>query len=193
MARPAVMLRQASRLVPFEQRCTQGIQVSAELIWTIDGWLELSYGILMQGGASISDLVLPIGLTDGLQTAGKRCDELWATTCCEAFLSFPDQPGYSEINLSPNGDWAVYSFEGYRSGRREEPLLHPPEIRLQRCHHHLRLDARLPLSPWGSSRLGPDVGLTMIQERRQLGITHWALRHTGDQPDFHCPDTFLRI
>ena len=47
MARPAVMLRQASRLVPFEANCSRAIQLSAELIWRIDGWLELSYGVLM--------------------------------------------------------------------------------------------------------------------------------------------------
>ena len=187
------MLRQTSRLVPFESSRSAGIQLSAELIWMFDGWLELSYGILKRGTPGISDLVVQEGLIDGLQTAGQRRDELWTTTCCEAFLAFPDQPGYHEINLSPNGDWAAYHFEGYRCGQREQALSHPPEIRLNRCDHHLRLDARLPISPWESQGQCPHVGLTVVLEHRQLGISHWALRHAANQPDFHCPSTFLKI
>ena len=193
MARPAVMLRQASRLVPFEANCSGAIQLSAELIWRIDGWLELSYGVLMQGSSGITDLVVPDGLMDGHQSAGQRKNDLWTTTCCEAFLAFPDQQGYTEINLSTNGDWAVYHFEEYRVGRTDQALVHPPEIRLRRCHHHLRLDARLPISPWGSPWQCPDVGLTMVLEHKQLGMSHWALRHAENEPDFHCPSTFLKI
>ena len=62
------MLRQASRLVPFEPEAAPDIRVSAEMIWICDGWLELSYGILMKPSAGISDLILPDGLLDGLQS-----------------------------------------------------------------------------------------------------------------------------
>ena len=125
MARPAVMLLQASRLVPFEPSVPQGLQVSGELIWNRDGQLELSFGVLAAAASGLSELVVPGGLIDGPQAAGQRRDELWTTTCFEAFLAIPDQPGYWEINLAPNGDWALYRFEGYRSGQSQQlSLIH---------------------------------------------------------------------
>ena len=107
MARPAVMLIQASRLVPFERSVPQGLQVSGELVWSRNGQLELSFGVLAAAASGLNELVVPDGLIDGPQVAGQRRDELWTTTCFEAFLALPDQPGYWEINLAPNGDWAL--------------------------------------------------------------------------------------
>ena len=55
MPRPAVMLRQASSLVALDEQLPEGARLSAELIWSSDGWLELSYGILMPASGGISD------------------------------------------------------------------------------------------------------------------------------------------
>ena len=192
MPRPAVMLRQASRLVSFEPQAFPGIRVSGELIWNSDGWLELSYGILMTASGGISDLVLPNGLFDGLQLGGERRDELWTTTCCEAFIGLPGSERYWEINLSPNGDWAVYSFEGYRSSQRAPELSSAPQVRLRRWHHQVRLDARLPLRPWWPAGVCPDLAMTAVLNLRTQGLSYWALRHGQDHPDFHLRSTFLQ-
>ena len=109
------MLRQACRLIPFEQSIPAGIRISAELVWKSEGWLELSYGVLGRATTGISGLQLPTGLNDGLQQ-GRRRDDLWTTTCFEAFLAAPGGQRYWEVNLAPNGDWAVYRFDRYRSG-----------------------------------------------------------------------------
>ena len=109
MPRPAVMLRQVARLTPFERSIPSNIQVSAALVWNSNGWLELSYGLLALAPPGLSTLVLPSPLDDGPQH-GTRRDGLWKATCFEAFLALPNQSRYWEINLSPNGDWAVYSF-----------------------------------------------------------------------------------
>ena len=74
MARLAVMLLQASRLVPFERSVPHGLQVSGELIWNRDGQLELSFGVLAAAVSSLSELVVPDGLIDGPQVAGQRRD-----------------------------------------------------------------------------------------------------------------------
>ena len=55
MARSAVMLRQACRLIPFERSIPAGVQISAELVWRREGWLELSYGVPV----SYTHLTLP--------------------------------------------------------------------------------------------------------------------------------------
>ena len=69
MARPAVMLLQASRLVPFERSVPQGLQVSGELIWSRNGQLELSFGVLAAGASA--------------QSANRQCiqGELQAHSC----------------------------------------------------------------------------------------------------------------
>ena len=192
MARPAVMLLQASRLVPFERSVPQGLQVSGELIWNRDGQLELSFGVLAAAASGLNELVVPGGLIDGPQAAGQRRDELWTTTCFEAFLAIPDQPGYWEINLAPNGDWALYRFEGYRSGQSQQPLERPPEVTLRRWHHQLRLDARLNLSNWWPDERCPELALTTVLDRGANGISHWALRHGDSRADFHHRSTFLQ-
>ena len=192
MARPAVMLLQASRLVPFERSVPQGLQVSGELIWNRDGQLELSFGVLAAAASGLNELVVPGGLIDGPQAAGQRRDELWTTTCFEAFLAIPDQPGYWEINLAPNGDWALYRFEGYRSGQSQQPLDSAPEITLRRWHHQLRLDARLDLSSWWPDERCPELALTTVLDRGANGISHWALRHGDSRADFHDRSTFLQ-
>ena len=194
------MLRQASRLVPFERSVTDGLQITAELVWKSDGWLELSYGLLAQASSGLSPLLLPKGLLDGTQR-GEQRDELWTTTCFEAFLAVPGESRYWEINLAANGDWAAYSFDDYRSGQRPQALISEPAVRLRRWHHQLRLDARLPLKPWWPAGVCPELSLSAVIDRGAEGLSHWALDHgdgadgdgaDGEEADFHQRSTFLR-
>ena len=184
------MLRQASRLVPFERSVPAGFRITAELVWKSDGWLELSYGLLALASSGLSPLLLPKGVQNGAQH-GERRDELWATTCFEAFLAVPGESRYWEINLAINGDWAAYSFDGYRSGQRLQHLTREPAVHLQRWHHQLRLDARLPLAPWWPAGVCPELALSAVIDRGADGLSHWALDH-GDQADFHQRSTFIR-
>ena len=52
------MLRQACRLIPFERSIPAGVQISAELVWRREGWLELSYGVLARAAQGIGVLKL---------------------------------------------------------------------------------------------------------------------------------------
>ena len=183
------MLRQACRLIPFERSIPPGLQISAELVWTSEGWLELSYGVLARAATGINALRLPTDLNDGPQQ-GQRRDDLWTTTCFEAFLAAPGEQRYWEVNLAPNGDWAVYRFDHYRSGQTQQELSTPPTVRLQRGAHQLRLDARIALEPWWTPGGCPDLALTAVIDRGQDGLSHWALCH-GRKPDFHDRSTFL--
>ena len=186
------MLRQASRLVPFEAGLPSSLQVSAEMIWTRDGWLELSYGVLATASSGLTDLVLPARLIDGLQTNGERRDGLWTTTCFEAFMAVPGCTDYWEINLSASGDWALYRFDDYRQGQHPQELAEAPTICLRRRHHQLRLDARFPLAPWWPEGICPDLALNCVLDRGEAGLSHWALRHPLHQADFHDRNTFLK-
>lgn len=186
----AVMLRQACRLIPFERSISPGVQISAELVWRRQGWLELSYGVLARAAKGMSALKVPPGLNDGAQQ-GQRKDELWTTTCFEAFLAAPGEQRYWEVNLAANGDWALYRFDRYRSGQTQQELNTPPTVRLQRGLHQLRLDARIPLEPWWTPDVCPDLALTAVIDCGPEGLSHWALCH-GSKADFHDRSTFLR-
>ena len=102
----------------------------------------------------------------------------------------PGEQRYWEVNLAANGDWALYRFDGYRSGQTQQELNTHPSVRLQRGLHQLRLDARIALEPWWTPEVCPDLALTAVIDRGQKGLSHWALRH-GPMADFHDRSTFL--
>src|SRR4051812_47799940 len=54
-------------------------------------------------------------LSAGSWKTWPRADELWKTTCFEAFWAVPGQRGYWEVNFSPSKRaWNVYFFDDYR-------------------------------------------------------------------------------
>lgn len=117
-----------------------------------------------------------------------RLDELWRTTCFEAFVSRPGEPRYVEINASPSGDWNAYRFDEYRKGMRPEAL--PPlAVRGFRVDGDFRLVCEADLSALGS---GPwELGVTAVLDFTDKDEPeYWALMHAGDKPDFHLRPSF---
>jgi hypothetical protein len=111
-----------------------------------------------------------------------RADELWRSTCLEAFVETAE--GYLEFNASPSGEWASYRFSGYRQG------MAPADERLQvgslvRQADRLELDLVLDLPP-SAGRLG----LSAVIEETDGRICYWAAVHPASRPDFHHPDSF---
>ena len=124
----------------------------------------------------------------------QRRDGLWRHTCFEAFIRPGGGEGYYEFNLGGSGDWAAYSFSGYRTGMEPERHVGAPEVdaslrarpfepavdmllELDRLH-------ALPLyEPW-------HVGVSAVIEDRKGRLSYWALAHPPGKPDFHHPDCF---
>jgi hypothetical protein len=119
--------------------------------------------------------------------AGRR-DGLWQHTCLEAFIGTSDQTAYWELNISPTGDWALYHFTDYRDNMtapdRPAPLLmvEQDDRNCLTLKAHIRL-ASLGYAPDASLQLG----LSAVLEADDGALTYWALRHTGEGPDFHHP------
>jgi hypothetical protein len=118
-------------------------------------------------------------------------DELWRGTCFEAFVARPDSPGYVEINASPLGYFAVYSFDGVRAGMR--PLASAEVV--VRSHEEggalvVRTRAELRGAALPGLSVPLCVGLTAVLEVRELGLRYFALSHAGPKPDFHRPETW---
>ena len=121
-------------------------------------------------------------------TDAGRTDKLWAHTCFEAFVGFPESPGYLELNFSPSGEWAAYRFDSYRQGMT--PALEAvPRLALRSLGETLELKAEIQLDsghPGGRVRLA----LSTVVEDREGRLSYWAVRHPAGRPDFHHPEGF---
>jgi len=119
--------------------------------------------------------------------APARTDELWTTTCFEAFVQPAGHAGYVELNLSPSGRWASYAFDGHRAGMRNAVVT--PQTDWSRP----TLTVHADLSEIG----GCDwrVGLTMVVEATDGSKSFWALHHAPGSaaPDFHNADSFVAL
>lgn len=114
---------------------------------------------------------------------GGRADELWRTTCFEAFLK--GDGGYWEFNFSPSLQWASYSFDAYRSGQRQAPeVAAPAQLELEENYAEFEVTFE---QPPGVTHLG----LSAVIQTIDGPISYWALAHPSDKPDFHHPDSFV--
>lgn len=126
-------------------------------------------------------------------TRRSRADELWKTTCFEAFVA-SQSDSYYEFNLSPSGQAAVYRFAAYRQGMAPQP-----GVEFRNHERAVERDGLLVWSTLDLDRLGlqPDrawrLGLSAVIEETGGRKSYWALAHTPGKPDFHHPDAFAAI
>jgi hypothetical protein len=115
-----------------------------------------------------------------------RRDELWRTTCFEAFLRGDGEDAYQEWNFAPAGDWAAYDFLGYRKGMSNAEVGAPPYIRLEDNLTWWTLGATIAV-PSGNTW---ELGVSAVIEEQDGTKSYWALAHSAEKPDFHHPDCF---
>jgi len=114
----------------------------------------------------------------------RSADRLWQHTCCEIFIAREGAAGYQELNFSPSGEWAAYSFRGYREGGARGDVV--PAIEVSQGPQRLELSASIPLEEDGKLR----IALSAVVEEEDGRLSYWALRHAPGKPDFHHPDAF---
>ena len=115
-----------------------------------------------------------------------RVDELWKTTCFEAFLRPLDEAGYTEWSFAPSGQWASYDFIGYRENMTEAEVGSPPYIRMEDNLTWWTLGATIAVpadTNW-------ELGLSAVLEEKDGTKSYWALSHPREKPDFHDPGCF---
>jgi hypothetical protein len=118
-----------------------------------------------------------------------RTDKLWAHTCFEAFIAFPESRGYLELNFAPSGQWAAYRFDSYRQGMT--PALEAaPRLALRRLPEALELQAEVQLGGADALRRRLRIALSTVVEDREGRLSYWAVRHPAGRPDFHHPEGF---
>ena len=168
------MLLGMIELFPFAASGTD-IRIKASFVSLRDG-VQLEFR-LRDPGAWVLDT-----LTPGEYTAAnvRRADELWKTTCFEAFWGIRGQPGYWELNLSANkSEWNLYHFESLRSPHPPRPSDDYRLHRLSRTGDALlcELETSLPLAELEKSL----CAVTRLKDK----TLYFSERHARDKPDFH--------
>lgn len=125
------------------------------------------------------------------QDLPRRADNLWKHSCFEAFLGGAGSSPYREYNFSPSGGWAIYDFDGYRSGMRTDQRVVIPGIMTRRDAGAFILDATVDIR-WMPTAMaaGPRLGVTAVIEDKAGVLSYWALKHPSEKPDFHHADGF---
>ena len=114
-----------------------------------------------------------------------RTDELWKTTCFEAFLRPEGETGYTEYNFAPSGEWAAYDFTAHRAGMAEAEVGSPPYIRVEDNLTWWGLGATIAVPV-----LHYALGLSAVLEEQDGTKSYWALAHPHGAADFHHGDCF---
>jgi hypothetical protein len=150
----------------------------------VEAWAQLeTRGLVL--GFSVRSGEVELALPPRAARPGRR-DRLWEHTCCEAFVGTPDAEPYAELNLSPSGDWALWAFDGYRSGMRAAAS-DVPRTRILHQQGELRIDAIVPLDALAAVLGAPPyaVGLAAVIETADGKHAYFALAHPESRPDFH--------
>ena len=152
-------------------------------------WAILDHAASL-GSVASTNIWFGVGApTDGFvipdPAAPVRADNLWQTTCFEAFLRIPGVAAYREWNFAPSGEWAAYDFERHREGRSNAEVAAP----------YIRIEDNLTWWALGATIALPadtnwELGLSAVLEEKDGAKSYWALAHGGNKPDFHDPGCF---
>lgn len=134
-----------------------------------------------------------IVLSDVSKNLGKRKHDLWQTTCFEFFFAIFNDPKYWEFNLSPTGDWNVYSFTNYRRGMKESATFLALPIETVRDSDSYQISTTINLKTIISGQVPLDLAVTTVIEDINNNLSYWAIIHPGNQPDFHRRDSFIKF
>ena len=186
-APPLAAARRAFYLVPHAATpCEVVDTIEVQVTAMGGGVLELAYAV--EGDPA--RVRLPV------TALPRRVDGLWRHTCFEAFIApergapvAADGP-YVELNFSPSGEWAGYSFDHYRSGMRPLEELATPVITLDRDAGGGRWSVRVAVNVGRFAFARARLALAAVIEDAAGRLAYWALRHPSETPDFHHPAGF---
>jgi len=148
------------------------------------------FKIFYEVKGDIDLLVLPKFLTRN-DLPGRRTDLLWNRTCFELFLGFKDSPEYYEFNFSPEGNWALYHFNSFRTGMSNSEHFKAPRLNCLASKAGVVLETELIPATQHLESCSFDAALSAILELKSGEKLFWALAHNGSQPNFHDRNGFV--
>lgn len=171
-------------LHPFEP-----VPFSLSITGTVERGANLAIGTPMQIAYHIQgDLTSLSFPPQEMSQRGNRCanaDRLWETTCLEAFIAIPGGDCYWELNLSPNGAWQLYRFQGYRTGMAVETGISDLTTQIDHTPTRFNLSVALDLNPLDLADQPIELGITAVIATTAGELSYWALHHPGPAADFH--------
>jgi hypothetical protein len=121
-----------------------------------------------------------------------RKDNLWRTTCFEFFVAVKDSPRYWEFNLSPSGEWNVYTMDAYRQvNMREETRIELLQFKVHHDAECFSLESELDLGPIIAEESLIEAGITSVIQANNGKESYWALTHPHTEADFHQRNSFI--
>ena len=157
-----------------------GLQIDVDVVREDPCRLALNYVVTGATGA--------LHLPDAAKP--ERANELWRSTCFEAFIRAASDGPYYEFNFSPSRQWAAYAFDAYRSGMRDADPLDTPRIDIRSGTARFELQVSLDLARLPPASAGWQLGLSAVIEETSGRKSYWALAHPPGKPDFHHADCF---
>jgi hypothetical protein len=164
------------QLIPHPGTAVSTVQSIDTTVWQENGRWHFRY--LIEG---TTDLLLP----DPKER--DRAENLWETTCAEAFVGLP-RDVYLEFNFSPSGQWAAYRFDAHREGMRAEPA--EIEVYLDLGEDWIAIEAAVLCKALEPSLT---LGLSAVIEEQGGIRSYWALKHPEGDPDFHDRSCFTAL
>ena len=112
-------------------------------------------------------------------------DSLWEHTCFEVFVAKDQEPGYTEYNFSPSGDWAAYRFNAYRNAGSGLLAENPCASSIVTHTSEFRLEWKIKLADHMRRETVWWLNLAAVIEDLDGTLYYWALAHPFAAPDFH--------
>jgi hypothetical protein len=171
----------AFQLIPFPANDLPKIQITGEIERT-ENRLFIRYAVT----GEIDSILLPTPAD-----FPSRKDDLWRATCFEFFVAVKDQPHYWEFNMSPSGNWNVYTMDAYRQvNMRTEVAFTRLPFEFKKDDNDITLDISVDLNPIIRPEAVLHIGVTTIIQTNDGNESYWALAHPGPLADFHLRDSF---
>jgi hypothetical protein len=179
------------RLLPhpdFPNAAVTAVTVSAE---REEGSISLTYHV----EGNLDQVLWPEVVVEG---GSRRADGLWKHTCFEAFVQPFGVPAYIELNFSPSGRWAAYSFDRPREGMRDFVGLSFDGSEDEFLASMMTRGSSVGPKIWSFSTFSVfdeasdwRLGINAVIEAKDGTKSYWALAHAPGPPDFHNPDCFI--
>lgn len=119
---------------------------------------------------------------------------IWLNSCFSCFVLNQETGQYAEFIFSPSGDWCALSFDAYRRRADTQQTAWKPEIFtfIQAASDKAHMTVKFTLLPQQREKKIFCSGLAAILHlRHHAEPLYWALRHAGEKPDFHHPDSMV--
>jgi hypothetical protein len=153
----------------------------------LSGKIELIQGHNIQIECRLTDsknLILD-SLTSHDKSSPFRANELWNTTCFEAFWAIPGEPGYWELNLSASQPkWNLYYFENYR---KPQPPVENYDFEIMNWESS---PTSLVVLLKGQKKI-PTLDASLCVILRTNATTHfYSTNHAGADANYHLRKSF---